>query len=190
MDGSISTPSDRLQFMIDAATNGPWGLGRYTTQSVEGPDQRGICSTGGFNASWIDSEVLLLENEANARLIAAAPDLAAEVIRLRAAKIALVAGQAKAYQQGLDDAAKALPSMVAPLVWVKRRNCQIWESNNYFVAEQVTRLHDKNRGFGMFLNYKKQSSHNTLEGAQNAANAHNADRSVAKAIAAVTVGGA
>ncbi len=56
-------------------TPGPWSISRYSATSVEAVNQRGVASTGGYQSNMIDAEVLLAENEANARLIAAAPEL-------------------------------------------------------------------------------------------------------------------
>lgn len=56
-------------------TPGPWAISRNTSMSVVGKNDRPVCSTGGYQDNRVDSSVLLAENEANARLIAAAPDL-------------------------------------------------------------------------------------------------------------------
>lgn len=58
-------------------TPGPWEIDKRCETSVfaELDGRRGICSTGGYSTNTIDPEVLNDENNANARLIAAAPDL-------------------------------------------------------------------------------------------------------------------
>ena len=55
-------------------TSGPWRISRHALAHVTAANERGICSTGGYYHSDEDPELLNEENEANARLIAAAPD--------------------------------------------------------------------------------------------------------------------
>lgn len=56
-------------------TPGPWRISRHASTHVVGADDRGICSAGGYTRNTIDADVLLAENEANARLIALAPEM-------------------------------------------------------------------------------------------------------------------
>lgn len=63
-------------------TPGPWGISRICSTVVHaGEKERGIATTGGHQDNSVDAEELLAENEANARLIAAAPDLLDELER-------------------------------------------------------------------------------------------------------------
>ena len=52
----------------------PWIIGKYATTSITGPNDRHVATTGGYQSN-VDGLKVLAENEANARLIAAAPDL-------------------------------------------------------------------------------------------------------------------
>ena len=61
-------------------TPGPWRISKYSETAVQAKDGRGVASTGGFQSSVADENPT---NQANARLIAAAPDL------LKAAKTML-----------------------------------------------------------------------------------------------------
>jgi len=63
-------------------TLGDWAVHRRSPFGVTGPDGRTICSTGGYSDNRIDCEIVHDENLANARLIAAAPELLARVIYL------------------------------------------------------------------------------------------------------------
>lgn len=63
-------------------TPGPWGISRRTATGVVAKGERGICSTGGYSDSRVDGATLNAENEANARLISAAPDMLAELERI------------------------------------------------------------------------------------------------------------
>lgn len=56
-------------------TPGPWLCDSRVPTRVTGPKDRGICSTGGYQNNTQDAEQLNAEHEANARLIAAAPEL-------------------------------------------------------------------------------------------------------------------
>jgi hypothetical protein len=57
-------------------TPGPWAVDtRYGSCFVTAHDSRGICSAGSYSDTSEDPTKLLAENEANARLIAAAPEL-------------------------------------------------------------------------------------------------------------------
>jgi hypothetical protein len=57
-------------------TPGPWSVDtRYGPCNVSAPAGRSICSTGGCSDNFSDPEKRTAENEANARLVAAAPDL-------------------------------------------------------------------------------------------------------------------
>ena len=74
-------------------TPGPWKITRYAALHVETEGHRGICSCGYTNSTKdIDDE-----NKANARLIAAAPDM-----------LAALQDVAKSYQQLFD---------VMPVAW-------------------------------------------------------------------------
>jgi hypothetical protein len=86
-----------LRALLDAATKGPWQPGEMLPNVV-------------FNWSvppdHPDATIAETRNEANARLIAAAPDLAAEVLRLRGA---VATDQPRMLEIGeLDDAGWAL----------------------------------------------------------------------------------
>ena len=65
--------------MSDAKfTPGPWAVDNRASFCVNAERDGaagGVCSTGGYYASWRDGEELMLENQANAHLIAAAPEL-------------------------------------------------------------------------------------------------------------------
>ena len=56
-------------------TLGPWRVDPRVSTHIETDDGRGICSTGGYNSTREPADEIHAENEANARLIAAAPDL-------------------------------------------------------------------------------------------------------------------
>jgi uncharacterized membrane protein YccC len=60
--------------MDRAHTKGPWRVSRLTETTVENSHGRGVCSTGGYQQNF-DTERVYQENRANARLIAAAPDM-------------------------------------------------------------------------------------------------------------------
>lgn len=61
--------------MVERAhTPGPWLISSITETAVENASGRGICSTGGYQQNF-DTERVYRENIANARLIAAAPDM-------------------------------------------------------------------------------------------------------------------
>jgi hypothetical protein len=65
-----------FNFMNGKHTPGPWSVDtRYGPCNVSAPAGRSICSTGGYSDNFSDPEKRTAENEANARLIAAAPDL-------------------------------------------------------------------------------------------------------------------
>jgi len=55
-------------------TPGPWRISRFAETSVETLEDRGICNTGGYQQNF-DTDRVFAENLANARLVAAAPDL-------------------------------------------------------------------------------------------------------------------
>ncbi len=55
-------------------TPGPWLISSISKTTVENRSGRGICSTGGYQQNF-DTERVYRENLANARLIAAVPDL-------------------------------------------------------------------------------------------------------------------
>ena len=105
-----------------AHTPGPWRISKLTETAVEDGDGRGICSTGGYQQNF-DTERVYQENRANARLIAAAPDLldackrASEILRGRGypgwgvAKDILNEAIAKA--EGLGQRADATSSLPA-----------------------------------------------------------------------------
>ena len=57
-------------------TPGPWRIHRYAACVVEGEDGRTVATTGGYSDNTSDG-AYVVENEANAHLIAAAPDLLA-----------------------------------------------------------------------------------------------------------------
>ena len=59
-------------------TPGPWSIVPiFGLCNVTGADDRSICSTGGYSNNVLDSGAVRAENEANARLVAAAPELLA-----------------------------------------------------------------------------------------------------------------
>ena len=60
-------------------TPGPWGVSLIASAHVVGPNNRGICSTGGYQSNLKDYHN---ENLANARLIAAAPEMFELIKRL------------------------------------------------------------------------------------------------------------
>jgi hypothetical protein len=68
--------NEQIREMLEAATPGPWRDGQEGNIRVYGPD--GMAEHSGLIAN-------VFKGRANARLIAAAPDLAAEVLRLREA---------------------------------------------------------------------------------------------------------
>lgn len=55
-------------------TKGPWRIGKIATH-VESDSGEGICSTGGYQNNTENQWELNERQQANARLIAAAPDL-------------------------------------------------------------------------------------------------------------------
>lgn len=55
-------------------TPGPWRLNKHAELAVENEVGRGVCSTGGYQDNFSDG-AYFLENQANARLISAAPEL-------------------------------------------------------------------------------------------------------------------
>lgn len=57
-------------------TPGPWKIDPKTSTRIVGAGDRGIASAGGYFNNQ-DSAAVYAENEANARLISAAPDLLA-----------------------------------------------------------------------------------------------------------------
>ena len=73
---------------FEGHTPGEWV--RKLEFNVNGPDQRGICSTGGYQTNSVDPSALRRESMANADLIAAAPALLAlakaqreEIVKMR-----------------------------------------------------------------------------------------------------------
>jgi hypothetical protein len=58
-------------------TPGPWRINRIAATNVESASGRGVASTGGFQDGTDDA---YLANQANARLIAAAPELVEELM--------------------------------------------------------------------------------------------------------------
>ena len=67
--------------LIDGTTPGPWAISRYAQTHISAVS-RLVCSVGGYSANSRGPEVIRDENVANARLIAAAPTLAADTLRL------------------------------------------------------------------------------------------------------------
>jgi hypothetical protein len=66
--------SARVRELSAKATGGEWRISRFSSTSVDKADgRRGIATTGGYQSN---REVTLPENEANAALIAAAPEMA------------------------------------------------------------------------------------------------------------------
>jgi len=61
-------------------TPGPWKLSKHCSTLVEDSSGRSIASAGGYTRNTEDT---LPTNEANANLIAAAPDMFAEIAELR-----------------------------------------------------------------------------------------------------------
>lgn len=55
-------------------THGPWKIGPHSDTLVVGANDRHVCTTGGYSTNTDDGQHLV-ENEANATLIAAAPDM-------------------------------------------------------------------------------------------------------------------
>jgi len=53
-------------------TKGPWVISKHCSTLVLNEDGRSIATTGGYQSN---TEITLHENEANAHLIAAAPDM-------------------------------------------------------------------------------------------------------------------
>lgn len=83
---------EELRAMLDAATPGPWEATRKVHKSGTVSVRFSGENWADFARVWVRSsgcESANQEGEANARLIAAAPDLAAEVLRLRAELAAL-----------------------------------------------------------------------------------------------------
>jgi hypothetical protein len=58
--------------MSGGYTPGPWRINRIAATNIESPNGRSVAATGGFQDGTEDS---FLTNQANARLIAAAPEL-------------------------------------------------------------------------------------------------------------------
>lgn len=57
-------------------TQGEWAINKYSATTIELKNSnRSIASTGGYQTNTEDAEQVHLENLANARLIAAAPEL-------------------------------------------------------------------------------------------------------------------
>lgn len=57
-------------------TPGPWEVNpRGQTNVYQAHTERGVATTGGYQNNRMDPEALWAENVANARLVAAAPDL-------------------------------------------------------------------------------------------------------------------
>lgn len=67
--------------LIDGTTPGPWAISRYTKTHISAVS-RPVCSAGGYSDNSRPQDDVLAENVANARLIAAAPTLAADTLRL------------------------------------------------------------------------------------------------------------
>ena len=64
-------------------TPGPWFIDRRSETHVKGQEDRSVCSTGGYASNMPhDRDTYVEENIANARLIAAAPDLLAALQRI------------------------------------------------------------------------------------------------------------
>lgn len=60
----------QLKQLSEAATQGDWIVNQRAMFSVEAPERRGICSTGGYSNNRRDGEELFAENVANAAFIA------------------------------------------------------------------------------------------------------------------------
>lgn len=60
--------------MGDKFTPGPWALHKYSSTTVQNEAGRTVASCGGYQDNMSDG-AFAVENEANARLIAAAPEL-------------------------------------------------------------------------------------------------------------------
>jgi hypothetical protein len=56
-------------------TPGPWTIHRHSSTSVQGSRGFVVANTGGWLTTSLDIESVVKEQEANARLIAAAPEL-------------------------------------------------------------------------------------------------------------------
>lgn len=56
-------------------TPGPWRINSRVSTAVEAPEGWGICSTGGYQTNMMDPGLLQEIHEANARLIARAPEM-------------------------------------------------------------------------------------------------------------------
>jgi len=67
--------------LMDGTTPGPWDISRYAATHISAAS-RLVCSAGGYSANRRRKEDVRDENVANARLIAAAPTLAADKLRL------------------------------------------------------------------------------------------------------------
>ena len=87
---------DELRKLLADATPGPWRDGQEGNVRVYGPD--GMAEHSGLIAN-------VFKGRANARLIAAAPDLAAEVLRLRETEAALRA-EVERLREALRDIAR------------------------------------------------------------------------------------
>lgn len=67
--------------LIEGTTPGPWTISRYAETHVSAVS-RPVCSAGGYSDNSRRPEDVRDENVANTRLIAAAPTLAADTLRL------------------------------------------------------------------------------------------------------------
>lgn len=76
--------TEDLARLAKAITPGPWAAG-YTDTHIVGRNDRGICSTGGYNDTRIPQEQIAAENFANAEAIAILPALIREVLDRREA---------------------------------------------------------------------------------------------------------
>lgn len=81
--------SPTLTAMLAAATPGPWRAAHHGTHEVEAPPNQRIADCGTIGSA-----------EADARLMALAPALAAEVIRLRETMAALESRLAATWPKG------------------------------------------------------------------------------------------
>ena len=67
--------------LLDGTTPGPWAISRYAETHISAVS-RPVCSAGGYSDNSRRPEDVRDENVANTRLIAAAPTLAADTLRL------------------------------------------------------------------------------------------------------------
>lgn len=67
--------------LLDGTTPGPWAISRYAETHISAVS-RPVCSAGGYSDNSRRPEDVRDENVANTRLIAAAPKLAADTLRL------------------------------------------------------------------------------------------------------------